>query len=89
LGEGRTYRVDDAVIAVFRARGERLFAVQATCPHRGGPLADGIVGDGKVVCPLHGHTFDLATGQSDRGGCPALRTYPVAVTPHGEVVVQT
>src|SRR5262245_57778108 len=63
LGEGRAYVVNDLTIAVFRQRDGRLFAVDNSCPHRGGPLADGVVGAGKVICPLHALKFDLETGR--------------------------
>ena len=87
LGEGRTVRAAGVEIAVFRTRQGGIFATQADCPHRAGPLADGLVGDGKVVCPLHGHAFRLSTGEPLRRECPALRTYPVRVSAAGEVLV--
>ena len=62
LGQGRCFKIVGHEVAVFRCRDGRLLAVENCCPHRGGPLAEGIVGDGKVVCPLHGHKFDLTTG---------------------------
>ena len=76
LGQGRCYVVGGQEIAVFRQRDGRLFATQNLCPHRQGPLAEGLVGNNKVICPLHGHHFDLNTGE---GGDPAecVRTYPV------------
>src|SRR5687768_5756681 len=80
LGEGRNVEVDGEEIAVFRTRAGEVYAVQATCPHRGGPLADGIVGGKRVVCPLHAYAFDLASGEPAREGCPALRTYPVSLS---------
>jgi len=61
-GQGRCYIVGSEEIAVFRQRGGRLFAVQNSCPHRQGPLSEGVMGDDKVICPLHGHKFDLQTG---------------------------
>ncbi|MDP2713038.1 MAG: nitrite reductase small subunit NirD [Solirubrobacteraceae bacterium] len=61
LGEGRAITLDGRRIAVFRAAGG-WFALDAICPHRGGPLADGIVCDSAVICPLHERRFDLATG---------------------------
>lgn len=89
LGEGRCFRLRGGEeIAVFRTRTGDLFAVQASCPHRGGPLADGLIGAGRVVCPLHGYAFQLATGEALREGCDALRTYPVSLTPDGELVVE-
>ena len=63
VGQGRCFIVDGEEIAVFRARDGRIFAVENRCPHRGGPLAEGVIGDGKVVCPLHGHKFDLTSGR--------------------------
>ncbi len=60
-GEGRTITLDGRRIALFRAAGG-WYALDAACPHRGGPLADGIVCDRAVICPLHDRRFDLATG---------------------------
>ena len=88
LGEGRSYRIGADEVAVFRTREGRVFAVQAACPHRGGPLVDGLLGGGKVVCPLHGFAFDLATGGPVRNACAALRTYAVAVTAEAEVLIE-
>lgn len=63
LGQGLSFKVGEEEIAVFRQRDGKLFATQSRCPHKQGPLAEGIVGGGKVICPLHSHKFDLATGQ--------------------------
>lgn len=79
LGEGRTYGVLGELIAVFRTRSGELFATQALCPHAQGPLADGILGAGRVLCPLHGFAFELRSGRCLSGGAD-LRTYAVAVT---------
>ena len=67
LGHGQCFMVGTEEIAVFRARDGRLFAIENRCPHRAGPLSEGIIGDGKVVCPLHGHKFDLTTGKGSEG----------------------
>ena len=90
LGEGRVFRVVGADITVFRTRAGELFATQSRCPHKGGPLADGIVGGGAVVCPLHARRFDLATGESIGGGghpCAALTTYPVQLGLDGTILL--
>ena len=50
-GEGRTFSAFGEKIAIFRTRTGRVFAVQAACPHRGGPLADGLVGGTTLICP--------------------------------------
>jgi nitrite reductase (NADH) small subunit len=76
LGEGRSYKVGDIAIAVFRQRDGKLFATQNQCPHRQGPLADGIVGAGTVICPFHAWKFDLATGRC-AGEEVTLRTFPI------------
>lgn len=62
-GQGRCFVVEGEEVAVFRPRSGGIFALGHRCPHRQGPLADGIIGGGQVVCPLHGHKFDLATGK--------------------------
>lgn len=84
-GEGRNFRVEGVEIAVFRTRAGELFGTQAACPHKGAPLADGIVGGGRIVCPFHAYAFDLATGQPVMNSCPALRTYRVWTDETGEM----
>lgn len=86
VGEGRAYPVGGDMVAVFRLRDGSLRAVSATCPHKGGPIADGIADAEVVICPLHQHVFDLATGCS-KTGQPPLTVYPVRVDDDGEVVV--
>jgi nitrite reductase (NADH) small subunit len=61
LGEGRAITLDGHRVAIFRTVGG-WYALDAVCPHRGGPLADGIVCDHAVICPLHDRRFDLVTG---------------------------
>ena len=85
LGQGRCFIVDGREIAVFRQRDGRLFATQNRCPHREGPLAEGLIGDGQVVCPLHAHKFNLATGAGGQAG-ECLKTYNVAES-NGDVVL--
>jgi nitrite reductase (NADH) small subunit len=87
VGEGRAYAVAGEQIAVFRLRGGGLHAVAAACPHAGGPLADGQVDGSVVVCPLHLHVFELATGCS-RTGQPPVRVYPVGTDSAGDLVVR-
>jgi nitrite reductase (NADH) small subunit len=87
-GEGKEFEIAGELIAVFRLRDGRVYAVQAKCPHREGALADGITGGGKVVCPLHGFKFELATGTPLGHDCAALRTYSVSVNAAGELILQ-
>ena len=62
LGQGRCYVIGAEEVAVFRQRDGRIFATQNRCPHRQGPLAEGLVGSNKVICPLHAHQFNIETG---------------------------
>jgi nitrite reductase (NADH) small subunit len=85
-GEGRTFAVGGERIAVFRTRAGGVYAVQADCPHRGGPLADSLVGGNTVVCPLHTWKFDLETGRALFGDC-GLKTYPVRLDEANQIVL--
>ena len=87
LGEGRNFEVDGMVITVFRTRTAELFATQPRCPHKQGPLADGLLGGTLLVCPLHERTFDLRTGESVAGDC-RLRTYPVREGEDGRIMLE-
>jgi nitrite reductase (NADH) small subunit len=86
-GEGRNFEIAGEKIAVFRNRADQLFAVQAVCPHKGGPLADGLIGGSTLVCPLHSWKFDLTTGAAMVGEC-GLKTYGVRADERGRIVVE-
>ncbi len=86
-GEGRTFEVGGRRVAVFRGRDGAVHATQGQCPHRGGPLADGLVGGTTLVCPLHEWRFDLRTGQTENGTCP-IDVFRVQVQPDGTMVVE-
>jgi nitrite reductase (NADH) small subunit len=86
FGEGRTFDVGTRRIAVFRTRLGEVYATQAECPHRGGPLADGLLGGTTLVCPLHSWKFDLRTGAAANGEC-ALETYATRVSRSGQLIV--
>ena len=85
-GEGRTFDIGSRKVAVFHTRQGELFASQAECPHRRGPLADGLLGGSTLVCPLHAWKFDLGTGQAEGGQC-SLKTYPARLSGTGQIVV--
>ncbi len=61
LREARSVRLGGRDIAIFNL-GDRFLAVENRCPHRGGPLAEGIVSGATVVCPLHAWKVSLETG---------------------------
>ena len=85
VGEGRAYAEGGDMVAVFRLRRGGLHAVSAVCPHAGGPIADGLADAEIVVCPLHQHVYELATGCS-RTGQPSLRVYPARID-DGDLVI--
>ena len=87
VGEGRRFDIGGAAIAVFRSRQGRLFATQAECSHKAGPLADGLIGGDALICPLHKFKFNLETGEPLGHDCPALLTYPVSLSETGEIIV--
>ncbi len=64
-------------IAVFRTAEDLVFAVEDKCPHKGGPLSQGIVFGDKVACPLHGWTIGLGDGCADAPDEGCARTVPV------------
>ncbi|HWA71564.1 MAG TPA: Rieske (2Fe-2S) protein [Polyangiaceae bacterium] len=86
-GEGRTFQIGTEHVAVFRDRQGAVFATQATCPHRGGPLADGLIGGGSLICPLHSLKFDLKSGLAQNGEC-SLKVYPARLNSTGHVVIE-
>lgn len=66
-------------IAVFRTAEDQVFALENRCPHKGGPLSEGIVHGGAVTCPLHNWVFDLSTGEAQGADEGQVRTFPVSV----------
>lgn len=87
VGEGRAFAVNGEQVAVFRLRDGSLRALGAVCPHRGGPLADGLVDDRVVVCPLHGFTYDLTSGEEVSNGGAPVCAYDVSLDSNGNVRV--
>lgn len=69
----------DGDIAVFRAEGDSVFAVADACPHKGGPLSQGIVHGHKVTCPLHGWNIELDSGHACAPDEGCVRNYPVRI----------
>lgn len=79
-GGGKKVEVDGQVIALFNASGT-FCAVQDRCPHRGGPLSEGVLQGTQVTCPWHAWAFDVCTG--NRVGFPEgmgnIKAYKVRV----------
>ena len=75
LLEGRSVTVAGRRVAVFHTP-EGFHAIDGACPHLGGPLADGLVAERCVTCPLHARRFDLRTG-AERSGHPGVAVHEV------------
>ncbi len=88
LREGRAIRVGNREIAIFNL-GDRFLAVDNRCPHKGGPLADGIVSGASVVCPLHARKFSLETGEglNSAAASSCVETFRTRVE-HGVILVE-
>lgn len=81
LHEGRVVQIADRSIAVFHAS-EGFRAIENQCPHRGGPLADGIVAGMVVTCPLHNWRVCLETGvvlKPCEGVSAGVKTFPLEI----------
>ena len=66
-------------IAVFRTAEDKIFAIDDHCPHKGGPLSQGIVHGAAVTCPLHNWVISLETGKALGADEGCVRTIPVKV----------
>jgi nitrite reductase (NADH) small subunit len=75
----RVVKTPMGCIAVFRTAQDEVFALEDRCPHKGGPLSEGIVHGTSVTCPLHAWVFDMATGQAQGGDAGAVLTFAVRV----------
>lgn len=78
-GTSKLVEVEGKEIALFNVGGT-FYALDNTCPHAGGPLAEGTVEEGRVECSWHGAQFDLKTGASSSALAPGgVGIYPVRV----------
>ena len=80
----RVIKTDAMDIALFRTGNDRVFAMHDRCPHKGGPLSQGMVHGTSVTCPLHNWKIDLASGEAQGPDEGCANTYPVKVE-HGVV----
>ncbi len=78
--EGRLVTLGGREVAVFNL-GDRFSALDNRCPHKGGPLSDGIVAGTAVVCPLHAWRINLESGEVERpcAAAPAVAVYATKV----------
>lgn len=75
----RCVKNGDMTIAVFRTTDDRVFALEDKCPHKNGPLSQGIVHDGCVTCPLHNWVISLETGAAQGADEGQTASFPVKV----------
>lgn len=85
----RVVRTAKGDIAVFRSAEDELFALEDRCPHKGGPLSQGIVFGRRVACPLHGWTVELQDGCAVAPDKGCTRRYPIEIGPDGRITVVT
>jgi nitrite reductase [NAD(P)H] small subunit len=79
LGARRYQRADGTMIALFRVADDRVFALRDACPHKGGPLSQGIVFGQNVACPLHNMCIDLASGSATAPDEGHVERFAIAV----------
>ena len=72
-------RIDNDVIALFRTSQDEVFALSDQCPHKEGPLSQGIVYGSRVTCPLHNLVMDLTDGKAVAPDEGYTAVYPVKV----------
>ncbi|PTM57878.1 nitrite reductase small subunit NirD [Desmospora activa] len=76
---GKVVRIGELELAVFRLSDGSFRAVENRCPHRGGPLSEGVVSGQMVYCPLHEWKIDLTDGKVQEPDFGCVQTYPVEV----------
>ena len=76
-GQIKEIEIGDRKIVLVK-HGDKFFALDGLCTHKSGPLAKGLVKDGKIVCPWHGAEFDLTSGEVAKGPAEKpLKTYRI------------
>lgn len=75
----RVLQIGGEAIGIFRTSKDEVFALRDACPHRAGPLSQGIVHGDCVTCPLHEWVISLRTGEATGPDEGATRTFPVNV----------
>jgi len=75
----RVIKTHAGCVALFRTADDRVFALNDQCPHKGGPLSEGIVHGTSVTCPLHNWVFDLNTGAAQGADVGQVASYDVRI----------
>ena len=84
--EAKEFPCGDKTICVANVNGE-ICAIDNVCLHRGGPLGQGTIEKGKLVCPWHGWVWDAKTGQAAHNAAAKVAVYPLKIE-NGEVLVE-
>ena len=75
----RVVRTPKGCVAVFRTQDDQAFALEDRCPHKGGPLSQGIVHGTSVTCPLHNWVLSLETGAAQGADVGQALKFPLRV----------
>ncbi|MBL4598279.1 MAG: nitrite reductase small subunit NirD [Rhizobiaceae bacterium] len=73
----RCVKHGEMTIAIFRTADDQIFALEDKCPHKNGPLSQGIVHDGCVTCPLHNWVISLESGQAQGADEGKTMVFPI------------
>jgi nitrite reductase (NADH) small subunit len=84
--EAKEFPCGDKMICVANVNGT-ITAMDNVCLHRGGPLGQGVIEKGKVVCPWHGWAWDPVTGQAAHNPNAKIAVYPLKIE-NGEVMIE-
>jgi nitrite reductase (NADH) small subunit len=86
VNEAREFPCNEKMICVANVNGT-ITAMDNVCLHRGGPLGQGMIEGGKLICPWHGWAWDPATGQAVHSANARVVLYPIKVE-NGEVMIE-
>ena len=86
-GQGLVVEAGGKQIALFNCEG-KFYGTQSACPHRGGPLAEGLLEGTALTCPWHGWEFDVTSGECHTNPKARISTFPVKVEGN-DVLVDT
>lgn len=75
----RVVKTNNGKIAIFRNSDDEVFALGDSCPHKGGPLSEGMISGKTVTCPLHNWKIQLDTGEAVAPDEGCTNTYPIKI----------
>jgi nitrite reductase (NADH) small subunit len=86
LNEAKEFRCGEKEVCIANIDGA-YSAMENVCLHRGGPLGQGMIENGKVICPWHGWAWDPTTGQSAQNAGAKVAVYPLKIE-NGDVLIE-